>query len=137
LHPDARPLRARRERRAVPTRELDLYSAQPAVPCGRFLVRLLGGHHRRDRELADQPRDPRPSAAERGVIRRNSMQPLDRRDNALAGLNIAWWVYLVSAFAWFVIAWVVLRFDVRTVAAVAVLAGIVIVMAGLAEMFNA
>jgi uncharacterized membrane protein HdeD (DUF308 family) len=65
------------------------------------------------------------------------MQPLDRRAGALASLNVAWWLYLISAFAWFVIAWVVLRFDVRSVAAVAVLAGIVIVMAGMAELFNA
>jgi uncharacterized membrane protein HdeD (DUF308 family) len=62
---------------------------------------------------------------------------MDRKASALAALNVAWWVYLVSATAWFVIAWVVLRFDVRTVAAVSVLAGIVILMAGLAELFTA
>lgn len=50
---------------------------------------------------------------------------------------VSWWVYLVTGAAWFVIAWVVLRFDLRSVAAISVLAGIVILMAGLAELFNA
>lgn len=61
--------------------------------------------------------------------------------DSLAGdrrsINVAWWLYLVTGFAWFIIAWVVLRFDLTSVAAVSVLAGIVIVMAGLAELFNA
>jgi hypothetical protein len=52
-------------------------------------------------------------------------------------MTVPWWLYLVSGAAWFVIAWVVLRFDVRSVAAVSILAGIVILAAGLAEMFNA
>jgi uncharacterized membrane protein HdeD (DUF308 family) len=51
--------------------------------------------------------------------------------------KVAWWVYLITGAAWFVIAWVVLRFDLRSVAAVSVLAGIVILVAGLAELFNA
>jgi uncharacterized membrane protein HdeD (DUF308 family) len=52
-------------------------------------------------------------------------------------INVAWWLYLITAAAWFIIAWVVLRFDLSSVAAVSVLAGIVILMAGLAELFNA
>jgi len=51
--------------------------------------------------------------------------------------NVPWWLFIVTGFAWFVIAWIVLRFDLRSVAAVAVLAGIVILAAGLAEVFNA
>lgn len=51
--------------------------------------------------------------------------------------RVAWWVYLVTGAVWFVIAWVVLRFDLTSVAAVSVLAGVVILTAGLAEMFNA
>lgn len=53
------------------------------------------------------------------------------------GLHVAWWLYLITGALWFVIAWVVLRFDLRSVAAVSVLAGIVILAAGLAELFNA
>jgi uncharacterized membrane protein HdeD (DUF308 family) len=53
------------------------------------------------------------------------------------GLHVAWWIYLITGALWFVFAWVVLRFDLRSVAAVSVLAGIVILTAGLAELFNA
>jgi uncharacterized membrane protein HdeD (DUF308 family) len=55
----------------------------------------------------------------------------------LSSISVPWWLYLVSAAAWFVIAWVVLRFDLRSVAAVAVLAGLVILFAGIAEVMNA
>jgi uncharacterized membrane protein HdeD (DUF308 family) len=51
--------------------------------------------------------------------------------------GIAWWLYLVTGAVWFVIAWVVLRFDLTSVAAVSVLAGVVILVAGVAELFNA
>jgi uncharacterized membrane protein HdeD (DUF308 family) len=53
------------------------------------------------------------------------------------GFNVAWWLYLVTGALWVVIAWVVLRFDLRSVAAVSVLAGTVILLAGIAELFNA
>jgi uncharacterized membrane protein HdeD (DUF308 family) len=52
-------------------------------------------------------------------------------------MNLPWWLFLITAALWFVIAWVVLRFDVTTVVAVSVLAGVVILAAGLAELFNA
>jgi uncharacterized membrane protein HdeD (DUF308 family) len=48
-----------------------------------------------------------------------------------------WWIFLVTAACWLVIAWVVLRFDMRTVRAVAFLAGVVILLAAVAEVFNA
>ena len=51
--------------------------------------------------------------------------------------SVPWWLYLITGAAWFVIAWVVLRFDLRSVAAVSVLAGIVILMAGFAEIMAA
>ena len=51
--------------------------------------------------------------------------------------GVPWWLYLITGALWFVIAWVVLRFDLTSVAAVSVLAGVVILMAGLAELFNA
>ena len=53
------------------------------------------------------------------------------------GLGVPWWLYLVTAAAWFIIAWIVLRFDLRSVTAISVLAGIVILAAGVAELFNA
>jgi uncharacterized membrane protein HdeD (DUF308 family) len=53
------------------------------------------------------------------------------------GVTVPWWVYLITAAAWFIIAWIVLRFDLRSVAAISVMAGIVILAAGLAELFNA
>jgi len=53
------------------------------------------------------------------------------------GVNVAWWLYLITGAAWFVVAWIVLRFDVRSVTAISVMAGIVILAAGLAELFNA
>jgi uncharacterized membrane protein HdeD (DUF308 family) len=55
----------------------------------------------------------------------------------VAASSVPWWTYLITGTAWFIIAWIVLRFDLRSVAAVSVLAGIVILTAGLAEIFNA
>ena len=51
--------------------------------------------------------------------------------------GVAWWLYLVTGAIWFIIAWIVLRFDLTSVAAVSVLAGVVILAAGVAELFNA
>lgn len=61
------------------------------------------------------------------------------RDRAAtrSGFTVAWWLYLITGALWFVIAWVVLRFDVRSVATISVLAGTVILLAGIAELFNA
>jgi uncharacterized membrane protein HdeD (DUF308 family) len=53
------------------------------------------------------------------------------------GVSVPWWLYLISSAAWFIIAWIVLRFDLRSVTAISILAGIVILTAGLAELFNA
>jgi uncharacterized membrane protein HdeD (DUF308 family) len=63
-----------------------------------------------------------------------SWPAMDRR---MPSISVPWWLYLITAFAWFVIAWIVLRFDLTSVAAVAVLAGVVILAAGIAELFNA
>jgi uncharacterized membrane protein HdeD (DUF308 family) len=52
-------------------------------------------------------------------------------------LTVPWWLYLVTATAWLIIAWTVLRFDFSSVASVSILVGIVILMAGFAELFNA
>jgi len=51
--------------------------------------------------------------------------------------RVPWWLYLITAALWFIIAWMVLRFDLTSVATVSVLAGVVILMAGIAELFNA
>ena len=50
--------------------------------------------------------------------------------------RVPWWLYLVTAAAWTIIAWIVLRFNLRTVAAIAALAGVVILLAAAAELFN-
>src|SRR5215475_4387551 len=56
---------------------------------------------------------------------------------AEASRRVPWWLYLVTATAWTIIAWVVLRFNLHSVAAVAALAGVVILMAAAAELMNA
>ncbi len=67
----------------------------------------------------------------------DSTTSVPREDKAALGTSMPWWLFLVTGAAWFVIAWVVLRFDLTSVAAVSVLAGIVIVVAGVAEIFTA
>jgi uncharacterized membrane protein HdeD (DUF308 family) len=44
-----------------------------------------------------------------------------------------WWVFLVSGILWLIIAWVVLRMDQTSVAAVGVLLGVVLLFAGINE----
>jgi uncharacterized membrane protein HdeD (DUF308 family) len=51
--------------------------------------------------------------------------------------RVPWWLFLITGAAWIVIAWIVLRFDLTTVTAIATLAGIVILVAAVAELFNA
>ncbi|HEX6498197.1 MAG TPA: DUF308 domain-containing protein [Micromonosporaceae bacterium] len=52
-------------------------------------------------------------------------------------LRLAWYWYLVTGIAWIIIGWIVLRFDYVSVAAVAALAGIVVLLAALAEILYA
>jgi uncharacterized membrane protein HdeD (DUF308 family) len=47
-----------------------------------------------------------------------------------------WWIFLITATAWLLIAIVVLRFNLTSVNTIAVLAGIVIMLAGIAELVN-
>ncbi|HEY2796120.1 MAG TPA: DUF308 domain-containing protein [Micromonosporaceae bacterium] len=49
---------------------------------------------------------------------------------------VPWWSFLVTGIAWTIIAWVVLRFSYTSVRAIATLAGIVILLAAAAEVFN-
>jgi uncharacterized membrane protein HdeD (DUF308 family) len=51
--------------------------------------------------------------------------------------NLPWWAFLVSAAGWLVLALVVLQFNLTTVTTIAVLAGLVIILAGAAELVNA
>jgi uncharacterized membrane protein HdeD (DUF308 family) len=44
-----------------------------------------------------------------------------------------WWAVLLSGVAWLLVAWVVLRMDVRSLAAVGVLIGVVLLMSALNE----
>ena len=67
----------------------------------------------------------------------DSTSGVSRLSSPTISTGVAWWLYLITGALWFVIAWVVLRFDLTSVAAVSVLAGIVILLAGVAEVFNA
>ena len=44
-----------------------------------------------------------------------------------------WWVFLIGGIAWLVVAWIVLRMDIASIAAVGVLIGAVFLYASLAE----
>jgi uncharacterized membrane protein HdeD (DUF308 family) len=59
-----------------------------------------------------------------------------RLESSLPSRRVPWWIYLITATAWIIVAWVVLRFDLRTVKSIGVLAGIVILLAAVAEIFN-
>ena len=67
----------------------------------------------------------------------DSTSGVSRLSSPTIGTGVAWWLFLITGALWFVIAWVVLRFDLTSVAAVSVLAGVVILLAGVAELFNA
>jgi uncharacterized membrane protein HdeD (DUF308 family) len=55
----------------------------------------------------------------------------------VAGLTwLPWWVFLITGCLWLVISWIVLAFNTRSLNAVAVLAGIVILIAAVAELFD-
>jgi uncharacterized membrane protein HdeD (DUF308 family) len=45
----------------------------------------------------------------------------------------SWWLFIVTGVCWIIIAWVVLRFTVNTVATIAILAGVVILAAAVVE----
>src|SRR5262245_3317159 len=55
----------------------------------------------------------------------------------LVGFTVPWWLYLITSTAWVIIAWAVLRFNLTSVVSVAVLAGVVVLVAAVAEIFNA
>ena len=60
---------------------------------------------------------------------------LGRAVDGMVGQKAAryWWVVLLSGVAWLLIAWVVLRMDVRSLAAVGVLIGVVLLISALNE----
>jgi uncharacterized membrane protein HdeD (DUF308 family) len=53
------------------------------------------------------------------------------------GRGAPWWVFLITGVLWILIAWIVLRFDYRSIGAIAALAGTVILLAAIAELFMA
>jgi uncharacterized membrane protein HdeD (DUF308 family) len=59
---------------------------------------------------------------------------MDRAERAAAEpLARAWWLFLVTGILWLLIALVVLRFNLTSIAAVGVLLGVVLLMAGMNE----
>lgn len=56
--------------------------------------------------------------------------------DAVVARTVPWWAFLISGAAWTAIAWVVLRFNLTTVNAIGILAGVVILLAAAAELMN-
>ena len=55
------------------------------------------------------------------------------RDPRATGLP--WWFLIVTGVLWIIVAWLVLAFDTTSVATIAVLAGAVIIAAGISELY--
>jgi uncharacterized membrane protein HdeD (DUF308 family) len=53
------------------------------------------------------------------------------------GRGMPWWTFLITGALWIVVSWIVLRFDLRSVTAIAILAGTVILVAAAAELMMA
>lgn len=51
--------------------------------------------------------------------------------------TLPWWLFLITGFCWIVVSWIVLRFTYTSVNAISILAGLVMLAAGIAEGFNA
>lgn len=51
--------------------------------------------------------------------------------------RLPWWLFLITAALWIVIAWSILRFNLRSVATIAALAGVVILIAAAGEIMHA
>jgi uncharacterized membrane protein HdeD (DUF308 family) len=58
---------------------------------------------------------------------------ITRERMAMRDVARYWWVFLISGILWLIIAWVVLRMDQTSVAAVGVLLGVVFLFAGINE----
>lgn len=58
-------------------------------------------------------------------------------DRVARASGVPWWLFLVTGVLWLIIAWVVLRFNLTSVTSIAVLAGVVVLLAALAEAGNA
>src|SRR5438094_7274771 len=53
------------------------------------------------------------------------------------GASRAWWLFLITGIAWLLIALVVLRFDITSIASVGVLLGVLFLAAGVNELLTA
>lgn len=54
--------------------------------------------------------------------------------------KVPWWLFLITGVCWIIVSWFILAFNqspVRSIGTVAVLAGIVVLVAGVAELFQA
>lgn len=61
----------------------------------------------------------------------------DTEITVLSVRRAPWWIYLVTGIFWIIVAWIVLRFNLTSVTAISILAGIVILLAAIAEVFMA
>jgi len=58
---------------------------------------------------------------------------MEVRERAAREVTGMWWLFLITGVAWLIIALVVLRFDMTSVASVGVLLGVILLMAGINE----
>jgi uncharacterized membrane protein HdeD (DUF308 family) len=62
------------------------------------------------------------------------MQTRRSRESAMFGaITGVWWLFLITGIAWLIIALIVLRFDITSIATVGALLGVVFLIAGLNE----
>src|SRR5436190_9027844 len=58
---------------------------------------------------------------------------MEVRERAAREMTGAWWLFLITGVAWLVIALIVLRFDMTSVASVGVLLGVILLLAAVNE----
>src|SRR3954462_10693003 len=58
---------------------------------------------------------------------------MEVRDRAAREITGSWWLFLITGVAWLIIALVVLRFDLTSIAAVGALLGVILLIAGANE----
>src|SRR3954452_8558991 len=61
---------------------------------------------------------------------------MDRADRAMRDASGVWWIFLVTASAWLLFAIIVFRFDWTSVSYISILFGIVMLFAGIEELFT-
>jgi uncharacterized membrane protein HdeD (DUF308 family) len=58
---------------------------------------------------------------------------MEVRERAAREVTGSWWLFLITGVAWLLIALIVLRFDITSVASVGALLGVILLIAGVNE----